>query len=134
MTDSLEISTFFPGVTAKQLYTAWLDSATHMVMTDGSRAEIDPQVGGRFSVSDGYITGTNLELQSYQRILQAWRTTEFPEESPDSRLEVSLREIEGGVEITLNQTNIPAGQGESYREGWEEYYFTPMKEYFSEQR
>lgn len=131
MTESLRVSTLISGVSAQQLYHAWLDSTTHAAMTDGLRADIDPREGGRFSAGDGYISGTNLELQPYQRILQSWRTTDFPTGSPDSKLEILLDERSGGVQITLLQTNIPAGQGEGYRQGWEEYYFAPMKVYFS---
>lgn len=97
----------------------------------GAAAEIDRQVGGSFTAWDGYIQGRTLELQPYRRILQAWRTTEFPHGSVDSRLEVLLEEVEGGVQITLHHSDIPSSQGEEYRRGWEDYYFRPMQAYFS---
>ncbi len=75
--------------------------------------------------------GKTLELDPPRRIVQSWRTTEFPEEAPDSRLEIDLEEARGGTRITITQTEIPSGQGESYRQGWIDYYFTPMKKYFS---
>jgi len=31
---------------------------------------------------------------------------------------------------TLLHTNIPDGQGESYKKCWKDFYFTPMKKYF----
>ena len=34
-----------------------------------------------------------------RRIVQAWRTTEFPSSGPDSRLEVLLEETEGGTKV-----------------------------------
>jgi hypothetical protein len=33
--------------------------------------------------------------------------------------------------MTLKHTDIPPGQADGYQEGWIDYYFTPMKEYFS---
>ena len=63
--------------------------------------------------------------------MQAWRTTEFPDEAPDSRLEVWLEEDDRGVQIRLVHSEIPDGQGEDYRQGWDEYYFAPMQEYYS---
>jgi len=115
---------------AEEIYEAWLSTNGHSQMT-GSPAKVDGRVKGDFTAWDGYIQGTTLELQPYRRILQAWRTTDFPPGSADSRLEVLLEAVEGGVQITLHHSDIPAGQGEEYRQGWEDYYFQPMQAYFS---
>ena len=96
----------------------------------GGAAEIDPAVGGAFTAWDGYIQGKTLELEPFSRILQSWRTTDFPAGSADSLLEVRLAEAEGGARITLVHTGIPDGQAAEYRQGWEDYYFAPLKEYF----
>jgi activator of HSP90 ATPase len=111
------------------IYDAWLSSKGHAAMT-GSSADVDGNVGGAFSAWDGYIFGTTLELTPNQRIVQAWRTTEFPEEAPDSDLEVVLEEVEGGTRLTLTHSDMPEDQIESYRQGWEEFYFLPMKKHF----
>jgi putative hydrolase of HD superfamily len=116
----------------EQIYRAWLDSRAHSAFT-GATAVIDPRVGGNFNAWDGYIQGTTLDLQPYQRILQAWRTREFPPESRDSQLEVLLEADEqpGWTRLTLIHSHIPPGQGQQYLQGWQDYYFTPMQEYFS---
>ncbi len=98
----------------------------------GSPANVDGKAGGKFSAWDGFIFGTTLELTPDQRIVQAWRTSEFPVEAPDSRLEVLLEEVTGGTKVTLVHSNLPEGQAESYRQGWDDFYFKPMKEYFGE--
>jgi activator of HSP90 ATPase len=130
MPETIRVSAFFPGVTAERLYRAWLDSAEHSAFT-GSAVQVDPQVGGLFSAWDGYIQGTTLQLEPFQLVVQAWRTTDFPPESGDSRLEVRLEEKQGGVQLTLLHSEIPAGQGEDYRQGWEDYYFVTMRKYFA---
>jgi activator of HSP90 ATPase len=130
MADSFEVSAFFSDQSAESIYMAWLDSQGHTAMT-GSPAEVDPLVGGKFTAWDRYIQGETLVAEPFQRILQAWRTTEFPEDSPDSRLEILIEELNDGALVTLLHSEIPEGQGESYRQGWEEYYFEPMKRYFS---
>ena len=33
--------------------------------------------------------------------------------------------------LTLRHTHIPDGQAQQYEEGWRDYYFQPMLEYFS---
>jgi len=129
MLEKIELSTIFP-VGSERIYRAWLDSAEHTAFTGGA-AIIEPQVGGAFSAWDGYIQGVTLVLEPYRRIVQTWRTTEFPEASADSRLEVLLEEVEAGTKLTLIHSEIPAGQGEDYRQGWVENYFNPMEEYFS---
>lgn len=128
MEESLKLTAEFP-VSTQRLYNAWLDSKEHAAFTN-SPAQIDPTLGGAFTAWDGYIFGKNLELEPGKRILQSWRTPEFPEESPDSLLEVILEPIEGGTRLTLLHTLIPQDQSEEYEQGWEEYYFKPMQEYF----
>jgi uncharacterized protein YndB with AHSA1/START domain len=129
MTEEFTMTAIIPAEPEK-VYRAWMDSAEHAAFT-GSAAEIDNRVGGKFSAWDGYIQGQTLALEPARRILQAWRTTEFPDSSPDSRLEVRFEPVEGGTQLTLTHTAIPDGQGDDYREGWEDYYFTPLTAYFS---
>jgi activator of HSP90 ATPase len=112
-----------------KIYESWLSSEGHAAMT-GSPASVDGTVGGAFSAWDGYIFGKTLELRPNQRIAQTWRTSEFPEDAPDSHVVVDLEEVSGGTKITLTHSNMPADQVDSYRQGWEDFYFKPMKEYF----
>jgi activator of HSP90 ATPase len=130
MTESFKVSTFFHKISAERIYRAWLDSQEHNGFT-GSPAQVDPAVGGEFTAWDGYISGKTIELEPFHRIVQAWRTTEFPEDSPDSILEILLEDVDNGAKVTLVHTDIPDGQGEDYRQGWDEYYFQPMQRYFS---
>lgn len=127
--ESFTISAMIPA-TPKQIYEAWLSSEGHSQMT-GGQAEVQAGIGGAFEAWDGYIRGKTLELKHPHRIVQTWRTSEFPEDSPDSRVEILLEETAEGAKITLVHTNIPAGQAEGYKEGWEDFYFTPMRAYFS---
>lgn len=112
-----------------EIYSAWLASDGHSAIT-GSPANVDGKVGGKFSAWDGYIFGSTLELTPDQRIVQAWRTSEFPDDAPDSRIEILLEEVTGGTKVTLTHSDMPEDQVESYRQGWEDFYFKPMREYF----
>lgn len=129
MDDSFEISAVI-NTTPKSLYEAWLDSEQHSAFT-GSKAQVDPQVGGSHSAWDGYIEGKILELDPGRRIRQSWRTSEFPQKSADSTLDILFEEVAEGTKITLKHSQIPEGQGESYREGWDDNYFKPLEQYFS---
>ena len=127
--ESFTISKMLPA-TPEEIFSAWLSSEGHSAMT-GSPAEIEAGDGGAFKAWDGYIWGKTLETEPNRRIVQAWRTSEFPDASPDSRVEILLDEAEGGTQITLVHTDIPQGQGDGYKQGWEDFYFTPMRAYFS---
>jgi activator of HSP90 ATPase len=129
MPDAFEVSTVL-AVSAERLYRTWLSSDEHGAMTGGA-AQIDPTSGGLFSAWDGYITGTTLELEPYRRIVQSWRTVEFPADAPDSLLEITLDENVGETRLTLRHSQIPAGQGSGYESGWVDNYFEPMRDYFS---
>jgi activator of HSP90 ATPase len=128
MSKKIRCSIVLPA-SAEDVYSAWLDSTKHSEFT-GDKANINPKIGGKFTAWSGYIMGKTLELQPHQRIVQAWRTTEFPKDAPDSKLEVLLEAEGKGTRMTLIHTNIPDGQGDGYKQGWEEYYFEPMKKYF----
>jgi activator of HSP90 ATPase len=128
MLETIQLSATLPA-SPEQIYRDWLSSTGHTAFT-GSPAEVDPAIGGRFTAWDGYIEGTNIELEPYRRILQAWRTSEFPTGSPDSRLEVLLEAVEGGTRLTINHSHIPEGQGAMYAQGWQDFYFTPMRAYY----
>lgn len=130
--DSIKISIVLPAG-AKALYEAWMSGKGHSAFT-GAKAVVSPKIGGKFSAWDGYIFGKTLELKPYKKIVQSWRTTEFPEGSKDSRLEIIFEEAKGGTKMTLVHTEIPEGQGGEYRQGWSDYYFKPMKEYFGKKK
>ena len=94
--ETVKVSAVMPAP-PKAVFDAWLSGKEHSEMT-GSAAKGTAKVGSEFTAWDGYISGKNLELKSPGRILQSWRTTEFPSDAPDSRLEVLLEEAKGGRE------------------------------------
>ena len=114
---------------AEKFYEAYLSSEGHTALT-GSPARVDGTVDGDFTAWDGYIQGMFLELEKNKRIVQAWRTAEFPDEAEDSIVEILLEEDHGKTKLTLKHTNIPEGQADEYKTGWEDFYFKPMREYF----
>jgi uncharacterized protein YndB with AHSA1/START domain len=121
------VSDVLPATPAA-VYDAWMSDDGHAGMT-GAPAEIDPRVGGEFSAWDGYIAGRTLVLEPGRRIVQAWRTSDFEDADPDSRIEVLFKDTPGGTEITLHHTQIPDGQS-GYEQGWRDNYFDPMRDYF----
>lgn len=128
--ESFEMSDTVPASPA-QIYAAWLDGTGHARMT-GAAATSEGRVGGAFTAWDGYISGTYLALEPGRRLLMAWRTSEFPDGATDSQVEVLLDSTAGGATVTLRHSQIPDGQAQNYRQGWVDYYFTPMKAHFAD--
>jgi uncharacterized protein YndB with AHSA1/START domain len=129
MSNGFKLSTVLPAQPAA-VYRAWLDPRTHAAFTGGGVATSSPRIGGAFTAWEGYIRGTYLALEPGERIVHAWRTTDFPMGAPDSRVEVLLEPTRGGTLLTLVHAQIPAGQESDYQAGWAAFYFGPMKKYF----
>ena len=127
MKTSFECSLILP-VSAEKVFTAWLDSELHCYMT-GGEAHCSDKVGEHFTAWDGYIQGKNLAIETNKMIRQSWRTSNFEEGLEDSIITVKFKDTESGVQITLIHEDIPEGQPD-YQQGWEEYYFEPMKVFF----
>lgn len=127
--ESLKISINLP-VKAEKLYKAWLSSKEHAKFT-GADATASAKVNGKHSSWDGYIWGKNLELKAGKKIVQSWRTSEFPEDAPDSTLEITFEEKAGKTKLNLYHHGLQKGDAKKYKKGWQDFYFTPMKLYYS---
>ncbi len=125
----INISVTLP-VKAVDLYNAWLDSKKHSAFT-GGKAKITNRAGSGFTAWDGYISGKNLELKEGKFIKQSWRTVEFPDDAPDSILEITFEELDGKTKLHLLHYDLQRGDAAKYEEGWKDHYFKPMKTYFS---
>jgi len=128
MERKLNLSANF-NIAPNQLFNDWLDSQAHSAFTS-SPAKIDALVGGKFTAWDGYIRGVTMEIVPGKRIVQSWRTTEFPNAAPDSLVELEFEADGKGTRLMLKHTLIPDGQADEYEQGWLDYYFTPMKAYY----
>ena len=112
------------------LYFAWIDSTHHSSMTSMT-AKLEPVVGAKYSTCNGYVTGKLVILDLGRRIVMSWRTTDFPRDAADSRVEVHFETLGLSTRILILHTEIPEGQSEKYKALWNEKYIAPMRSYFS---
>ena len=129
-TESIELSRFLPA-TPDRVYLAWLNGPEHSAMTGGAATVASTEVGGAFTAWDGYIDGVHVALEPGRRIVQAWRSDDFPADAPESYLEVLLEPAPGGTQVTIRHRDLPEGQGPGYLAGWDEFYLEPMARYFA---
>ena len=130
----MNVTTIKQSVTIRadpeKVYEAFMDARIHSEFT-GSKATCNPVVGGKFTAWDGYISGKNLELEKGKKIVQEWKTTEWPTGYSPSRFELTLNKIKNGTKIVMVHSNVPEEQAAELAEGWSEFYWTPLKEYFA---
>lgn len=134
-TKSIKQSTILP-CSPDTAFRAWLDSRQHGLMTGGQStdATIDPKVGGKFNIW-GAATGVTLEIDpTRRRIVQSWRYDydDWPKDQP-SQLRLEFRPYKGGqCQLRFWQTGLPAKYAPDVADGWQKYYWTPMKAYFKD--
>jgi uncharacterized protein YndB with AHSA1/START domain len=114
----------------QEVFEAYVDPKKHAAFT-GQGASGTPKVGGRFTASDGYISGEYTELVKGKKIVHLWTTTEWPEGYPASKIELRLRPKGKRTELTMIHSRVPAEQADMYAEGWQDYYWEPLKRYFA---
>ena len=118
-----------PSSTSKEIYEVLLDSHKHAKLT-GDKAKIDPKVGGTFSIFGDYATGENIILISNKLIKQTWRASDWPQ-GHYSTIKFELSDKDGSTEIKFTQSNLPKDTEAEFESGWEDFYWTPLKKYFS---
>ena len=119
--------------TPDEVYDAFMDPKKHSEFT-GSKATCSPRVGGKFTVWEGYISGKNLELEKGKKIVQEWVTTEWPQDYPPSKLELTFREVSGNTEVIMVHSDVPAEQANELEQGWTDFYWKPLKDYFKKRK
>jgi uncharacterized protein YndB with AHSA1/START domain len=90
-------------------------------------AETDVRVGGRFRVrfrmldgSEHESTGEYLELDPPRRLAMSWLWTHGGGQGdPESRVEIDLRPIDQGTELTFTHSGLPTAEArQGHEEGW----------------
>jgi uncharacterized protein YndB with AHSA1/START domain len=88
-------------------------------------AEVDPRVGGRFHVrfrlaKDGSEHGCGGTFEVFERptrLAMSW--TWDGEEGPDSHIDVRLRAVDGGTEVTFTHSRLGDEETRrSHEQGW----------------
>lgn len=111
----------------KQAYDLLMISRLHAAFT-GAKAKVSTKLGGRVEAYDGYIEACNLELKPGKKIVQAWRTSDWPA-GWFSKVTISFTKAKGGTKLSFSQTHVPPNKLAALKLGWVEHYWERMKEY-----
>lgn len=116
--------------TPADVYRAIADPRLHAAFT-GAKAAGRARQGARFTAWGGYIEGRTLAADPGKRLVQEWRTTEWPDGAAPSRLEWRFAAHPRGTRVTLRQTGVPRSQVAGYRKGWVLCYWRPLRAWFA---
>jgi activator of HSP90 ATPase len=109
----------------QKIYDLLMNAQEHARFTD-SKVKIDSRIGGNFSMYDGYITGTTIELVPNKKIIQLWRGSDWPE----GHLSLVIFEFKPrgkGCELIFTHYGVPDKFYKDISEGWKKYYWQPIK-------
>ncbi len=130
MPDAFEVETVI-AAEPQRVFSAWMDGREHAAFTGGGEAVVEPWAGGRFIAWNGYIHGILLGVEEGRRIVQTWRTSEFPPEFRDSRVVIEFEPARGGTRVVVRHSDLPPSHLKKYEKGWTEHYLKPLVRYFA---
>ncbi|KAK4378062.1 hypothetical protein RND71_004358 [Anisodus tanguticus] len=121
---------------AKDLFEILMDENRWKGFTQ-SNARISKEVGGEFSIFDGSVTGTNVELQEGRLIVQKWRFGNWPD-GIQSMVRITFEEPQSGVTVVkLTHTDVPEEDRygnstvvENTERGWRDLIFHRIRAVF----
>ena len=117
--------------TPDQVYLA-LTTPTTIQLWTGAPAEMSTVAGSEFSLWDGDICGKNVEFIENKKIVQNWY---FEGITDDSIVTIKLHEGKraGTTSVELVHTNITEEDFDDMADGWDEYYFNALIDFFEEE-
>jgi len=118
----------FPAAPAA-VYRALLDANEHAAFT-GAPAEIGAAPGDAFACYGGRVHGRHLELVPDTRIVQAWRSGDWPE-GAYSILRFELTAEGNGTRLRFEHDAIPDDAAEHIDRGWVARYWDPLRAWLS---
>jgi activator of HSP90 ATPase len=113
-----------------EVYEILMDQKKHAKLVD-SDARISRKVGGKFVIYGGDVEGKNLELVQDQKIVQTWRYNDWPEGHYSTATFV-FTPVEKGTRMNFTQTDVSDDKYEEIKQGWIDYYWTPLKQMLQE--
>jgi len=112
--------------TPEEIYTALTNPFTIELWT-GEPAEMSTEPGTEFAMWDGSISGKNIEFEENKKIVQQWY---FDGQEEPSIVTIKLHPDKNGTSAELRHTNIPDEAFNDMSNGWDEYYFGALVEFF----
>ena len=113
------------------VYAALTEAGQHSRFT-GEPAKIEARAGGAFTCYGSYISGITLEVEPNKRLVQAWRSRDWPK-GHYSIVTFALSARAGGkTELRFSQIGVPADDYAEKNKGWRTHYWEPLQRFLLE--
>jgi len=113
----------------QEVYDSYVDSKKRSEFTGHKATGGKPVVGGKYTGIDEHISGKYLELENGKRIVSEWTSTDY--DYGPSKLELFFKKVPAGTELTIVLSDVPEDQIDEAADAWKEYWWDPLKNYFS---
>jgi activator of HSP90 ATPase len=119
--------TFKINAEPSDVYSALTNPYT-IELWSGYPAVMSEVPGSEFSLWEGDITGKNLEFIKDKKVMQEWY---FGGQAEKSIVTISIQSDRENSQVTVEHTNIPDKDFADIAEGWREYYFGAIMNFFN---
>jgi len=127
---SFTISASFP-FSPEAVFTA-LTNTRQIAVWSGQSGKVQPTIGGKIELFDGWVKGIVLAYESGKRLSFTWKPTEWAKESQSSILTCYFKPTKTGSQLTLKHAGFPNdSELQSHKAGWTEFVFDPLKMYLT---
>jgi len=133
MVKTITQTVLFKQTTPQVLYKLYMDAKLHTEITS-AEAKISDEEGTAYSAHDGYINGKNLQLVKNKLIVQSWKGSDWKKSDLDSTFILLFEKQEDDTLLTMVHANIPEEHAKDIKDGWNQYYWKPWKEYLAKKK
>lgn len=118
--------------TAEELYTTFTDPQRIAAFTRGPPRQFEgANVGGKFAIFDGNVTGEYVTLEPSKRVVQKWRLAQWPEgHFSTQEIVFDQNDVDSVTVMRVTWTGVPVGQEEVVQRNWDGYYVRSIKQTF----
>ncbi len=118
--------------TAEELYTTFTDPQRIAAFTRASPQRFDgAEVGGKFAIFDGNVSGEFVTLDPPTLIIQKWRLAQWPEGHYSTQeITFDQNDMDRVTNMRVRWEGVPVGQEDVVRRNWEGYYVRSIKQTF----
>jgi activator of HSP90 ATPase len=108
-----------------------MDSKLHSKVINGP-VKIKKKEGSAFSAYGDYINGKTLQLIPDKLIVQSWWASDWDTNETISTFILLFEQRGKDAVVCMTHANVPDVQYQSLKNGWNLYYWKPLKAYLKE--
>jgi len=118
--------------TAEELFKTFTDPQRIAAFTRAAPKQFDAaEVGGKFAIFDGNVTGEFVKLDKPKQVVQKWRLAQWPEGHYSlQEINFDQNNVDQVTNMRVSWTGVPVGQEEVVQRNWEGYYVRSIKQTF----